>query len=194
MRQPTRARHGRGLHLGAGLRIWAPERVIIGENVYIGKDVHIETNCEIGSHCLIANRVAFVGRHDHEFDSPGVPVRFGRWVGSLPADDPRRLEAVIVEDDVWLGFGAILLSGVRVCRGAVVAAGSVVSKDVPSYAVVAGSPARVVGQRFAGAAEQRRHEEAIASGRFEFSERGPAHWIVEPGIAASTTPADRRPR
>ncbi len=54
---------------------------------------------------------------------------------------------MIVEDDVWIGYGAILLSGVRVCRGSIVAAGAVVTDDVAPYAIVAGNPARQVGRR-----------------------------------------------
>lgn len=175
---------GDGLHVGAGTRLWAPDSIRIGRQVYIGKDVHIETNCEIGDYCLVANRVALVGRRDHDFRTPGVPVRFGRWVGTLPPGDAVRCDRVVVENDVWIGFGAIVLSGVRVGRGAIVAAGSVVTKDVPAYAIAAGSPCHVVGSRFADEEERRRHEHAVATGRFAFSERGPAHWVVEPGRMA----------
>src|SRR6185503_16680288 len=51
---------------------------------------------------------------------------------------------ITIEDDVWLGHGAIVLSGVRIGKGAVVGAGSVVTRDVPAGAVVAGAPARVI--------------------------------------------------
>ena len=54
---------------------------------------------------------------------------------------------VVIEDDVWVGYGAIVLSGVRVGRGAIVAAGAVVIDDVEEYAIVAGNPARRVSER-----------------------------------------------
>jgi len=55
---------------------------------------------------------------------------------------------IVIEDDVWIGHGSIILTPARIGRGAVVAAGSVVTKDVPSYAIVAGVPARVIKMRF----------------------------------------------
>ena len=55
---------------------------------------------------------------------------------------------ITVDDDVWIGFGATILSGVHIHQGAVVAAGAVVSKDVPPYAIVGGTPAKVIRYRF----------------------------------------------
>lgn len=54
----------------------------------------------------------------------------------------------VVEDDAWIGFGAIVMSGVTIGKGAIVAAGAVVTKDVPPYAIVAGVPAKVIRYRF----------------------------------------------
>jgi acetyltransferase-like isoleucine patch superfamily enzyme len=55
---------------------------------------------------------------------------------------------VVIEDDVWVGARAIILHGVTVCRGAIVAAGSIVTHNVPPYAVVAGVPARIIRFRW----------------------------------------------
>lgn len=174
-------RFGVDLHVGSRPRLWAPQRLEIGDHSYLGHDVCIETNCSIGRHVLIANRVAFVGRRDHDFREIGVPVRFGRWIGSRKTPSPHRHEGVIVGDDAWIGYGAIVLSGVSIGRGAVVAAGSVVKSDVPAYAIVGGNPAVPVGRRFASDDDIERHEAMIAGGRFCFSEKGADHWIVEPG-------------
>ncbi|WP_082708764.1 acyltransferase [Thiobacillus denitrificans] len=173
--------HGHGLHLGARIRIWAPCRVTIGNNVYVGKDVHIECNADIGDYVMIANRVALVGRHDHDFRTVGVPVRFSPWVGSAKSPSPYRDEKVAIESDVWLGFGAVVLSGVCVGRGAIVAAGSVVTKSVEPYAIVGGNPARQIGRRFTDESLVAEHEQRIRNGTFVFSERGYDHWIVKPG-------------
>lgn len=168
---------GPGLHLGKGTRLWAPNYIRLGRDTYIGRNVTIECNCEIGDFVLIANRVAIVGRKDHDFRAVGIPVRLAPWVGL--SSDPSVKAPAIIETDVWLGFGATILSGVRVARGAVVAAGAVVTRDVPEYAIVAGNPAEVVGERFA-LHQRADHQYSISNGNFASSERGPSHWTVEP--------------
>jgi acetyltransferase-like isoleucine patch superfamily enzyme len=176
--------HGDNLHVGARTKIWAPKRVIIGSNVYIGKDVHIEANCEIGDYCLVANRVAIVGRHDHNFSAIGFPVRFAPWVGSERFPNSYSEEKAVIGDDVWLGYGAIVLTGVKIGRGTIVAAGSVVTKDVAPYSIVAGVPAKIIGQRFSDAIEIERHEDAIKLGRFSFSERGYDYCVIAPAFTS----------
>lgn len=171
---------GCDLHIGAGCHFWAPRAITIGDSSYIGKQVMIETNASIGRFVLIANRVALVGRRDHEFAAIGVPVRFGRWVGGDDVEESVANEAVIVEDDVWIGFGAIVLSGARIGRGAIVAAGAVVTSDVAPYTIVGGIPAKPLGMRFQSAESIRTHESRIEHGVFRFSERGYAYWRVEP--------------
>jgi acetyltransferase-like isoleucine patch superfamily enzyme len=81
---------------------------------------------------------------NHRYEDTDVPIRL--------QGETRR--GIVVEDDCWLGAGAIVLDGVRIGRGAVVAAGSIVTRDVPAYTVVAGSPARVI---------KHRHQEAEGS-------------------------------
>jgi acetyltransferase-like isoleucine patch superfamily enzyme len=171
---------GSDLHIGAGSRFWAPDSISIGNGVYIGKDVLVECNTEIGDYVLIANRVALVGRHDHDFRAVGIPVRFSPWIGSSKPPSPFSAEKVVIESDVWLGFGAIVLTGVRVGRGAIVAAGTVVTRDVAAYEIVAGNPAQKVGMRFKDDKTIEQHEAAIHSGRFVSSERGYDHWLIEP--------------
>lgn len=174
-------KRGSDLHIGRGSRFWAPVGIAIGSHVYIGKEVHIEANVDIGDHVLIGNRVAFVGRNDHDYRAIGVPVRFGRWIGDPALPESLRDERVVVEDDVWIGFGSTLLTRVTVGRGAIIAAGSVVVKDVPPYAIVGGNPARVLGERFSCPDEIRVHEARIRRGEFRSSERGYQFWIVKPG-------------
>jgi len=176
--------YGEHLHLGARTRIWAPERVIVGNHVYIGKDVHIEANCEIGDYCLVANRVAIVGRHDHDFSAVGFPVRYAPWVGSRRFPSPFAGEKAVIESDVWLGYGVIVLSGVTVGRGSIIAAGSVVTKNIPPYSVAAGVPACVIGQRFSDAFVIEKHETAIRNGRFGLSEISYDDCLIEPSIIA----------
>ncbi|MCW5635514.1 MAG: hypothetical protein KIT17_19410 [Rubrivivax sp.] len=153
----------------------------MGDHTYLGHEVSIETNCRIGRHVLFANRVALVGRRDHDFRTPGVPVRFGHWVGAERTPSPFRGDGVVIDDDVWLGYGAVVLSGVHIGRGAIVAAGSVVKGDVAPYTIVGGNPAVPIGLRFKTNEEIARHEAMVASGTFRFSEKGYDHWVVRPG-------------
>jgi len=174
--------YGSNLHIGKGVRLWAPKRLFIGDHVYIGKQVHIEANCSIGNYCLIANRVAIVGRHDHDFFAEGFPVRYSPWAGSDRFSTRSNDEEAVIEDDVWLGYGVILLTGVRVGRGTIVAAGSVVTRDIPPYSITAGVPAKVIGRRFDDQDMIDRHEAAIQNGKFSFSEKGYDYCLIEPGF------------
>ena len=151
LRCPWARRRGM-LRIPWSVQLWSPHRDIsFGDRIQFGPRCVVNCDIQYGDSILIAGNVAFIGRHDHRWDIVGTPI----W------DSPRQDHLkTIVEDDVWIGFGAIILSGVTVGRGSIVAAGSVVAKDVPRYAIVAGVPARVVKMRFNGA-QIRRHESAL---------------------------------
>ncbi|WP_347059001.1 DapH/DapD/GlmU-related protein [Blastococcus sp. HT6-30] len=110
--------------------------------------MRIEVDGQIGDCVLIANSVGVVGRRDHLATQLGVPITEAMWVGENAAllSDP-----VAIGSDVWLGYGATILSGVRIGDSAIVGAGAVVSRDVAPNTVVAGNPSRVVGRRFSQA-------------------------------------------
>ncbi len=177
--------YGSNLHVGKDARLWAPHKLRIGNHVYIGKQVHIEANCDIGDYCLFANRVAIVGRHDHDFSAVGFPIRYAPWIGSYRFPSPHITEKAVIESDVWLGYGVIVLTGITVGRGCIVATGTILTKSLPLYLIVTDRPARVVGQRFADAATVDRHEAALHDGCFHLAERGHAHRIIK--SAVSTT-------
>ena len=151
---------GKGVHLGIGTILWSPTRLVIGNNTYIGKYCTIECDGKIGENVIIANQVGLVGRHDHDHRCVGKAIRQAPWIGDAEYSGSGKKLEVIVEDDVWIGYGTVVLSGARVCRGAVVAAGSVVTKDVRPYTIVAGNPAREVAQRFERA-EIEQHEQIL---------------------------------
>jgi acetyltransferase-like isoleucine patch superfamily enzyme len=137
--------HGEGFHVGYGSVIWAPRRLLIGKQVYVGKNVTIQVDGVIGDHVLIANNVGIIGRSDHDLTQVGTSIRQGPWVG----DHPDAMSArTVIGSDVWIGFGAIILSGVRIGNGSVIAAGSIVTKDVPDNSIVTGAPASVKRSRF----------------------------------------------
>lgn len=136
---------GENLHVGFGTVIWAPQRLTIGKDVYVGKNATIQVDGLIGDNVLIANAVGIVGKTDHETRAVGVPIRHAEWVGDNPAALSRPTR---VGSDVWIGYGAIILSGVTIGDSSIVAAGSVVTHDVPANTVVAGSPASFKRHRF----------------------------------------------
>jgi virginiamycin A acetyltransferase len=106
----------------------------------------------IGRYCSIADKVEILLGGDHRLDWAST-YPFAAMRGLFPdAGAPEDYHAsrgdVVIGHDVWLGSGCMILSGVTVGHGAVVAARAVVTRDVPAYAVVAGNPARVVRRRF----------------------------------------------
>lgn len=109
-------------------------------------------------------------------------MRYAPWIGSKRFPSPYAEEKVVIETDVWLGYGVIVLTGVTVGRGSVVAAGSVVTCDISPYSIAVGMPAKVIAQRFEDQATIDRHEAAIRNGRFIFSEQGYDHCVIEPNL------------
>ena len=105
----------------------------------------------IGKYSMLAPYVAIIGA-DHRYDQPGVPMYF--------SDRPQIPETVI-EEDVWIGFGTVVMQGVRIGRGSIVAARSVVTKDIPRYEVWAGVPARKIRDRFGSVSETDMHDKMI---------------------------------
>lgn len=148
------------LHVGPGSILDAPNQLQIGSNVYIGKYCTIECDGHIGDNVLIANSVGLIGRYDHDYSIVGISIRKAPWIGDDSYQGHGKDLKIIVEDDVWIGYGAIVLSGVTIGRGAIVAAGSVVTRDVPPYAIVAGNPARVKNSRF-NSQDVIRHEQLL---------------------------------
>lgn len=133
-------RAGRGIHCQWSTRFWSPRRhIVLGNEVGIGALCLFQADTEIGNKVMIACNVAFLNSDDHNYQVVGKAM----W--NSGRGDKHRIQ---VEDDVWIGHGAILLAPCRVGRGAIVAAGSVVTRDVPPYAIVGGNPAKTIKMRF----------------------------------------------
>lgn len=123
-----------------------------GPHGYMGHGCVICPRVTAGRYVMFGADVSVVGA-DHRFDLPGTPMIFsGR----------PELPETTIEDDVWLGGRSILMAGVTIGRGAIVAAGSVVTRDVPPFSVVAGVPARVIRKRFDDPDDERKHDEMLA--------------------------------
>jgi acetyltransferase-like isoleucine patch superfamily enzyme len=120
----------------------------IGDGSTIQRRCSIQGRSRLGRNCILAPNV-FISSGTHPFRI--VPHLTIREQEALIASDARRLEQfdhpVWIQDDCWLGTNVVICPGVVVGKGSVVGANSVVLDDVPPYSVVAGAPAKVVGQR-----------------------------------------------
>lgn len=128
---------GKNFHCGRGCSISPKNRVSIGDDFWMGRYCQLAADADIGNDVLLASFVAFVGG-DHKIDNIEGPIH-------LSGRD--ELKKIVIENDVWIGHGAIIMHGVRIGSGAVVAAGSVVTKDVEPRTVVGGNPARMIRKR-----------------------------------------------
>lgn len=124
-----------GENIGEGSFVQAPVRVNMAECVKIGKNVAIMYNVlmmsrggiTIEDNAMIAANVQLISNNHDPYDRPVLLCK-----------------PVAIRENAWVGAGATILPGVTVGKNAIVAAGSIVTKDVPDYAVVAGNPAKVV--------------------------------------------------
>ena len=140
------ARVGRNFTTMSGVKIFEPSSVTIGDDVGInigviidpmeGGRIEIGNSIGIGPYCVLRSA-------DHGFADPNISFRKQPHVGGT----------IVIEDDVWLGSHVVVTRNVRIGRGSVIGAHSVVTKDIPPYSVAMGVPARVVKSRLDGDAQ-----------------------------------------
>lgn len=118
-------------YFGSGSELRLGSRSMLGHHSRIDHDVTIGDDVLMGPGVIMLS-------NSHEFSSLEIPM-------SQQGARPRR--PIVIEDDVWIGARVIVLPGVRVGRGSIVGAGSVVTKSVEPYSIVGGSPARPIGSR-----------------------------------------------
>lgn len=128
---------GHGINIEHGADFATGSTISIGDRSGIGVDSWIRADLTIGRDVMMGPRVIIYGR-DHTFDRTDIPMMDQGMGEYVP---------IIIEDDVWIGAGVIILKGVRIGQGAIVASGAVVTKDVPPYAIVGGNPANVIRYR-----------------------------------------------
>ncbi len=139
---------GEGVKLYEGVRFHNALNLYIGNNVAMNNDVWINAYGKvlIGDNTIIGPRV-IIHSSNHKFDKLDIPIQ----------KQGHTMEPVIIEDDVWIGASAIILPGVRVGKGSVIAAGAVVTKDIPPYSIAMGVPAVVEGNRRQSEEEYQTH-------------------------------------
>ena len=150
-----RSRQDDGLVLGDRVRVltWTTfnveptGRIVVGDDTQlIGAVFMCAEEIRVGARCVLSYNVTIA---DCDFHPLGVDERRQDAIANSPAGNradrpPLVARPVVIEDDVWIGIGAIVLKGVRIGRGATVAAGSVVAHDVPAGACASGNPAQVL--------------------------------------------------
>ncbi len=119
---------------GSEIIVYKDASLCIGKNTGIGSYCNIRATgkIQIGDNVLIAQFVSII---DGQYEYKDKTIIFGK--------EHFKVEHVCIGNNVWIGIGAILLPGVTIGDGAVIGAGSVVTKDIPPYAVAFGSPARI---------------------------------------------------
>jgi chloramphenicol O-acetyltransferase type B len=146
-----------GFHSGIRVRIWAKKKLVIGRNFYIGRDSFIESDAIIGDNVMFANRVALIGKYDHNYQQIGVPIRLASQIRDNDYNWLGLGCITTIEDDVWIGYNSTVLSGVKIGTGSIIAAGSLVSKDVEPYCIYGGVPAKKIKNRFDDQESLQRH-------------------------------------
>ena len=125
-------------------------KITIGKGTYGKINIEFYKNpkesIKIGNYCSLAYGCTFICGGNHDYQTLST-FPFNSMLGRNNVESTTK-GPIIVEDDVWIGYGAIVMSGVHIGQGAIIAAGSVVTKDIPPYAIVGGIPAKVIKYRF----------------------------------------------
>lgn len=128
---------GENVNIERGVFFGSGKEISIGNNSGIGINARISGPLEIGENVMMGPDV-MIYTSNHNFDSVDIPmIKQGNG----------QKENVIIEDDVWIGARVIILKGVHIKKGAIIGAGSVVTKDVGEYEIVGGNPAKLIRKR-----------------------------------------------
>ena len=157
----SKSKIGRGCVFNDTVRLFDPVKVghdTVLLNTEVGKYTYIQENCviqnaKIGNYCSIASDVKIgLGRHPtDDFSTSPIFYSNRNLFGikhPMQTNSFLEFEPIEIGHDVWIGMNAIIRDGVKIGTGAVIAAGAIVTHDVPDYAIVGGSPARIIKYRF----------------------------------------------
>ena len=154
--RPAFRRHGKSFLFDSN-GYYTFETIEVGDYVSINKNAILMAN---ESRIIIGNKVMF-GPNVTIFGSNHNTSQLGRFMYDVHEKREEDDQDVIIEDDVWVGTGAIILKGVRIGRGSIIAAGALVNRDVLPYSVVGGVPAKIIRARFGNLETLRSHDAAL---------------------------------
>jgi len=140
---------GKGTHIRGELTIYPyGDGIEIGNNCYIGKGsvIRAADKVYIGNNVLIAHNVTIIDTDSHELDHRERAISYQKIITTGHPSNKGNVQTspVIINDFAWISFNVAILKGVTVGEGAIIAAGSVVTKDVPPYTMVGGNPAKEI--------------------------------------------------
>lgn len=130
---------GKNVNVEKGANFGTGKGISIGDNSGIGVNTHVRGPLSIGKDVMMGPEVIILTT-SHKFENLSLPM----W------QQGNVIKGVSIGNDVWIGTRVIILSGVTVGDGVIIAAGSIVTKDIPDFAVVAGNPARIIKFRNEG--------------------------------------------
>lgn len=122
-------------------------KIEIGEYSYLGPDTRVSCSksVTIGNRVLISHNVNIYDNNSHPLNSKERHEDFlFIFKNGYQQDIDLKAKPIIIEDDVWIGFNCIILKGVTIGRGAIIGAGTLITKNVPPFAIVIGNPAKII--------------------------------------------------
>lgn len=125
-----------GKNVDIGRHISFSSKVSMGDNSSIGDNAYISGTLTIGENVMIAANCAFIA-YNHGSSRTDIPMN---QQGAIE-------KPIVIDDDVWIGYGVTILPGVHIGKGSIIAAGAVCTKDIPEYVVAGGIPAKVIKHR-----------------------------------------------
>jgi maltose O-acetyltransferase len=128
---------GEGLRVAPKANIGSGQRISVGKNCGLARGLFVLGDVQAGDDLMLGPEVVMIS-YNHEYSNSTVPMRAQGASASRP---------ITIGDDVWIGMRAMIMPGVTIGSHAIVAAGSIVTKDVPDWAIVGGNPAKIIKYR-----------------------------------------------
>lgn len=136
IRNKSKISFGENVTVAYGAFISPKIHLIVGNNVWLGNNCFIAGKVEIGNDVMIGPNVSIPGAN-HTFKETSIPMR----------NQGNSMVGTVIENDVWIGANVVILDGTTIGQGSIIAAGSIVTKSIEQYSIVAGVPAKIIKKR-----------------------------------------------